>query len=154
MMTDFFAQIEIRLFVTPPPPLPRTHTAYWCELPCLFVLLYSSRTFSFSPATLMSTPSSRYRDHYGQASSAYLLIPSQQTRRTDPVLVQYWASVADAGPTLNQHRFNTPRLSGCKKETLSKRWYNMGQRQAEFNNALLQYQPETLVSEWITAVQI
>ena len=30
----------------------------------------------------------------------------QQTRYTDPMLVQCWASVADAVPTLNQHWFN------------------------------------------------
>ena len=30
--------------------------------------------------------------------------PNHQTRYTDPMLVQCWSSVTDAGPTLSQHR--------------------------------------------------
>ena len=42
----------------------------------------------------------------------------QQTRDVDPMLVQCWASVADGGPTLNQHRVHVPcflvRLCGAE----------------------------------------
>ena len=30
--------------------------------------------------------------------------PSQKTRDFDPVLVSFWASVADVGPAINEHR--------------------------------------------------
>ena len=36
----------------------------------------------------------------------------QQTRVTDPVLDQYWASVVDAGPTLAQHLVGVSCLPG------------------------------------------
>ena len=38
---------------------------------------------------------------------------SQQTRGVHPMLVQCWASVEDAGPTLKQHRANAPCLLGA-----------------------------------------
>ena len=39
---------------------------------------------------------------------------ARQTREIDPVLVQCWASVCDAGPTLNQLRVNVPCLLGTE----------------------------------------
>ena len=37
---------------------------------------------------------------------------TQPTRDIDPVLLQCWASVCDAGPTFQQHRVNISRLLG------------------------------------------
>ena len=34
----------------------------------------------------------------------------QQGQAVEPMLVQCWDSVADGGPTLNQHRFNISSL--------------------------------------------
>ena len=38
---------------------------------------------------------------------------SQQTRDVDPMLVQFWPTVCDAGPASNQHWFNALCSLGC-----------------------------------------
>ena len=40
-----------------------------------------------------------------------LLLSSGNTKRG--ITAEHWASVANAGPTLKQHRFNVPCLLGC-----------------------------------------
>ena len=42
---------------------------------------------------------------------------SQQTRDVDPMLIQCWSSVYDAGPPLNQHRVNVSCLLGYGQHT-------------------------------------
>ena len=38
----------------------------------------------------------------------------QQTRAVDPMLFECWASLADGGPTLKQHKVNVSCLMGKK----------------------------------------
>ena len=76
-----------------------------------------------------------------------------QTRDIALVLFRCWASVADDGPTLNQHLLNVPSLLGalprlsnrlrqrrpCKHETLNQCWAAVGPTSA----TLAQHQPST-----------
>ena len=41
---------------------------------------------------------------------------SRQTRDIEPLLDQYWASVVDGGPTLNQQWLNVSCLVGCPQQ--------------------------------------
>ena len=51
-------------------------------------------------------------------SDLYILILSQQTRDTDPILVQCWPAVCDVGPTLNQSWV----IVSCSTRSPSKHW--------------------------------
>ena len=41
---------------------------------------------------------------YLTVNTSFISLTSQQIRNVEPMLVYRWASVADAGPTLNQRR--------------------------------------------------
>ena len=53
----------------------------------------------------------------------------QQMRDVDPMLIQCWASVADAGPTLNHHRSDVS-CSGMRRVRTGPTWI---QRRATFS---------------------
>ena len=48
----------------------------------------------------------RKREQYYPRLMTNVALPSKQTRDADPMLVYCWASVEDAGPTLNQRWVN------------------------------------------------
>ena len=54
----------------------------------------------------------KYNGSKREAPIITLSATTQQTRNIEPVLVQCWASVADDGPTVNQHSLNVPSLLG------------------------------------------
>ena len=53
-----------------------------------------------------------YSELYRVNSACISVEAAQQTRDVRPMLIQSWASVADGGPTLNQHWANVPCLLG------------------------------------------
>ena len=53
-------------------------------------------------------------------------LATQQTRYSNPLLVQCWASVVDGGPTLDQHWFDVSCLLGSESKTLIQCCFNVG----------------------------
>ena len=72
---------------------------------------HSVRWIGFHPneldANTIKPPSTQCRWPSDPASS---ISTPRQTRHTEPMLVQWWASVADVDPKLPQHRPNVSRL--------------------------------------------
>ena len=158
MMPDFFAQIEIRLFVDPPPPHHSPEPIQPIDVSSLVCAAVFFAHFLFQPSHPHVNPIFTVSGSLWTGVFCLFAHPLPANTEHRPCAGSMLGQRCRRWPNIEPAQVQYPAFSGLailrKKDTLSKRWCNMRQRQAEFNNALVQYQPETLVSEWITPVQI